>query len=129
MRLPPRCPVFRLGAPTPVQCRLPEGSGGVGAARQCVSEQGVVRQRITVWEPPGRLAFRMEETDLFFDRFVDGLDDTFELAPRGSGTLITRTTRVSVRRGLAAVLLLPLWVGLKAVHRYVFRNWQHLRPT
>jgi hypothetical protein len=129
VELTPRCPVFYLGAPRPTECRLPEGPGAVGAARQCVSDQGVVRQRITAWDPPARLAFRMEETDLCFDRFVDRLDDVFDLVPYGSGTRITRTTTVSVRGRFSAVLSPPLWIGLKSVHRFVFRNWQRMREA
>jgi hypothetical protein len=125
VELTPRCPVFYLGTPRPTECRLPDGPGEVGAARQCVSEQGVVRQRITAWEPPARLAFRMEETDLCFDRVVDGLEDVFDLVPAGAGTLVTRTTTVSV----PGVFRLPVWVGLKSVHRFVFRNWQRMRPA
>ena len=124
IELTPRCPVFYLGTPRPTECRLPEGPGEVGAARQCVSEQGVIRQRITVWEPPARLAFHKEETDLCFDRFVDRLEDEFALTPAGTGTRIVRTTTVSVRHRFAAVLYPALWVGLKSVHRFVFRNWQ-----
>ncbi|MBU2666790.1 SRPBCC family protein [Actinoplanes bogorensis] len=120
VELTPRCPVFCLGTPRPTECRLPEGHGEVGAARQCVSEQGTVRQRITVWEPPARLAFHMEETDLCFGQIVDGLGDVFELTPDGTGTRITRTTTVSASRWFAPAL----WVGLKSVHRFVFRNWQ-----
>ncbi len=121
VELTPRCPVFYLGTPRPTECRLPDGPGEVEAARQCVSEQGVVRQRITVWEPPARLSFHMEETDIYFHRLVDHLGDTFDLAPDGSGTRITRTTTVAVRHRLFSP---ALWVGLKSVHRFVFRNWQ-----
>ncbi|WP_250007773.1 hypothetical protein [Actinoplanes sp. M2I2] len=129
VELTPRCPVFYLGTPRPQECRLPAGPGEVGATRQCVSEQGVIRQRIDVWEPPARLAFHMEETDLCFDRFVDRLGDTFELVPEGAGTRVTRTTTVSVRNRFAAVLYPALWVGLKSVHRFVFRNWQRQAPS
>ncbi|MER7461247.1 SRPBCC family protein [Micromonospora sp. NPDC126480] len=124
MELRPRCPVFCLGAPRPTACRLPDGDGAVGASRQCASEQGVVRQRITRWEPPTGLSFQMESTDLCFHRFVDHLGDVFELAPAGSGTRITRTTTVRVHGRRHAALYPALWVGLKAVHRFVFRNWQ-----
>ena len=127
VELIPRCPVFYLGTPRPTECRLPDGPGEVGAARQCVSEQGVVRQRITVWEPPARHEFRMEETDLCFNRFVDGLGDVFDLVPEGTGTRITRTTMVSVRSRFAVVLYPALWVGMKSVHRFVFRSWQRMR--
>ncbi|MGN9779722.1 SRPBCC family protein [Micromonospora sp. H33] len=126
MELRPRCPVFCLGAPRPTACRLPDGPGAVGARRQCASEQGVVRQRITRWEPPAQLAFRMESTDLGFHRFVDQLGDEFELSPAGTGTRVTRTTTVTVRGRRYAALYPALWVGLKAVHRFVFRNWQRM---
>ncbi|SDZ54031.1 Polyketide cyclase / dehydrase and lipid transport [Asanoa ishikariensis] len=126
LELRPACPVFYVGTPRPTQCRLPDGPGEVGAARQCVSEQGEVRQRITAWEPPARLAFRMESTNLGFHRFVDELGDVFELAPSGQGTSVTRTTTVTVR-GFGRPALYPaLWVGLKSVHRFVFRNWQKM---
>ncbi|WP_165823220.1 SRPBCC family protein [Micromonospora globispora] len=126
LELQPRCPVFYLGTPRPTMCRLPDGPGEVGAARQCVSEQGVVRQRITVWEPPTRLAFHMESTVLGFHRFVDYLGDLFELAPAGRGTQVTRTTTVTVRGFGRAALYPALWIGLKSVHRFVFRNWQKM---
>jgi hypothetical protein len=100
----------------------------VGAARQCVSEQGVVRQRITIWEPPIRLAFHMESTNLGFHRFVDTLADVFELEATGSGTRITRTTTVSVSGYGRFVLYPALWIGLKSVHRFVFHNWERLTP-
>jgi hypothetical protein len=70
---------------------------------------------------------RQRITDLCFDRYVDRLGDVFDLAPAGSGTRITRTTTVSVRNRFAAVLYPALWVGLKSVHRFVFRNWQRMR--
>jgi hypothetical protein len=128
LELQPRCPVFYLGTPRPTTCRLPEGPGEVGAARQCVSEQGVVRQRITIWEPPTRLAFHMESTSLGFHRFVDTLADVFELEDTGAGTRIIRTTTVTVSGHGRAALYAALWVGLKSVHRFVFRNWQRVIP-
>jgi hypothetical protein len=69
----------------------------------------------------------MEETDLCFHRFVNGLGDVFDLVPEGTGMRITRTTTVSVRNRFAAVLYPALWVGLKSVHRFVFRSWQRTR--
>ncbi|MBG6066180.1 hypothetical protein [Micromonospora ureilytica] len=42
------------------------------------------------------------------------------------GTRVTRTTTVTVR-GYGRLALEPaLWVGLKSVHRFVFRNWQKM---
>jgi len=128
--LQPRCPVFFVGTPRPSSCRLPNGPGDVGASRECVSEQGTVRQRITTWQPPSRLAFHMESTDLGFHRFVSELGDVFVLDPvRGGRTAVTRTTTVTVR-GLRRLVLYPaLWVGLKSVHRFVYRNWQRMEPA
>lgn len=123
--LKPRCPVLYLGVPKPVECRLPDG-GGEGAPRQCVSEQGAIQQRITEWTPPTRLAFHMEHTDLAFARCVSRLSDDFELQPVGAGreTWLTRTTRVKIRGKCRWVKQAAVYVGLKAVHRHVFRAWR-----
>lgn len=129
MRLTPRCPVFYVGAPRPVECRLPEGRGGLGAPRQCVSAQGTIEQRITEWTPSTRLAFRMEGTDLPFRRCVRELSDTFELvesraAGGGRATTLVRTTHVQVSGRMRCVKLASVYMGLKAVHRFVFRDWR-----
>ena len=65
----------------------------------------------------------MVETDLFFARHVDAVREQFELEPAGEGTRIVRTTslRLKSRAGWLRPLLLA--VGLKQVHRYVFRTW------
>lgn len=124
LRLRPLCPVFFLGAPRPHECALPSGEGGAGAERECRSHEGAVRQRITVWEPPARLQFRMESTTLGFDRYLDELVDDFVLVPHPSGTAVTRTTTVTARGHLRWVRYAMVAVGLKSVHRFVFRNWQ-----
>ncbi|MEV3936414.1 hypothetical protein AB0K52_10605 [Glycomyces sp. NPDC049804] len=38
----PRSPLFHLGLPRPVECRLPDGSGGVGQSRECMAANGSV---------------------------------------------------------------------------------------
>ena len=64
-RMDPRIPcVFRLGIPKPVECRLPDGAGGVGARRQCVSDRGVVHQRITHREQERVLRFQSQTRSL-----------------------------------------------------------------
>jgi hypothetical protein len=115
--------LFRLGVPKPVECRLPAGAGAVGARRECISEQGRVGQRITRWAPPALLAFEMVETDLFFARYVSAIEEQFELRGGRGGTEIVRTTKVTLNPATGAVRSLLLWIGLKQVHRYVFRNW------
>jgi hypothetical protein len=128
LHLRPLCPVFFLGTPRPHQCALPSGPGAVGAERECRSEQGTVHQRITVWEPPYRLSFHMESTSLGFDAYVDKLTDDFTLSAHRSGTAVTRTTTVLARGWLKPVRYAMVFVGLKSVHRFVFRNWQ-TRPA
>jgi Polyketide cyclase / dehydrase and lipid transport len=124
LELRPLCPVFFLGVPRPHECALPSGDGAVGAERECRSEQGTVHQRITVWEPPTHLRFHMETTTLGFDSYLDELSDDFVLAPVAGGTRVTRTTTVVARGWLRPLRYAMVLVGLKTVHRFVFRNWQ-----
>jgi hypothetical protein len=121
----PRCPVFALGAPRPVECALPGGQGGVGAERECRAESGVIHQRITAWQPGEELAFRMEETDLDFARCVDGIEERFALESADDrATHLTRVTTVTLRGAFPAAKAAFMYVGLKAVHRYVFASWR-----
>jgi hypothetical protein len=115
--------LFRLGAPKPVECRLPSGPGAVGARRECISDQGRVGQRIVRWEPPSLLAFEMVETDLFFGRYLDAIEERFDLVARGRETAIVRTTKLTIKPQTGGLRRLLLRIGLKRVHRYVFRNW------
>jgi hypothetical protein len=125
MVLRPVCPVFYVGAPQPIACRVPALTVEPGAERECVSAQGVVSQRITEAETGRRLAFRMESTELAFSSCVTHLSDEFELTATGDGTATTivRTTRVRVRGLARAAKYAMLFVALKAVQRFVFRNW------
>ena len=65
--------LFRLGVPKPVECRLASDQGGVGATRECVSNQGVVQQEIMVWEVERQLSFKLKQTDIFFRKFISGI--------------------------------------------------------
>lgn len=118
--------LFKLGVPQPVECRLPDGRGRVGGERECVSDQGTVHQRILEWVPEKRLRFRMEKTDLRFQRYVREIVDTFDFAPVVGGVEVTRTTEVATKGRLQFVKKLLLRLSLKQVHRYVFRNWHRL---
>lgn len=117
---------FRLGVPQPVECRVSDLHPGVGSERECISDRGVVRQRILVWAPDRCLTFRMESTDLRLGRYLQDLVDTFELDATPDGVGVTRTTRVRTR-GLLQFLARPaLFLSLRKVHGYVFRNWEQL---
>jgi len=120
--------LFRLGVPQPLECRLPAGHGGVGSERECVSDQGVVHQRILEWVPDRRLAFRMEWSNLPSARSIASIEDAFDLTADGPRVRVVRTTRVGVNGRLPSVRKLPLYIGLKGVHRYVYRNWERILP-
>ncbi len=117
--------LFRLGVPQPLECRLPAGDG-VGAERECVSDQGTVHQRILEWVPERALAFRMETNDLPSAKGIEAIEDRFEIEPIRSGVAVYRQTRVQVAADYPWLKRLELRLGLKQVHRYVFRNWQRL---
>jgi hypothetical protein len=123
-----RSPLFRMGLPLPVQCRLPDGSGGVDATRQCVSATGQIQQRIVAWDPPSHLAFEMVETDLPLRHFVAAIREEFWLSegPTDHKTQLSRRTHLTFRRGWRWVATPVFYVGLKTVHRFVFRNWTQL---
>jgi hypothetical protein len=88
----------------------------------------MVSQRITQAEPGRLLAFHMEDTELRFRTCVTGLSDVFELAAveDGAATKVVRTTRVEIRGRGQVFKYGALFVALKAVQRYVFRNWAAL---
>lgn len=117
--------LFRFGIPKPVECKLPPGEGGVGLARQCISDQGKMNQKITVWEKDKKLCFEMKDTDMYFGACVTSIKEQFELLPlENNQTQITRTTEFQVSGFLKIPKSLLIWIGLKNVHRYVFKNWK-----
>jgi uncharacterized protein YndB with AHSA1/START domain len=118
--------LFRLGVPHPIQCRILDETGGPGTERECVSDQGVVHQRILEWVPERRLAFRMEATDMEWGRHVRELSEAFDLVPVPGGVEVTRTSQVRVTGRAPWLRMLMLYLSLKQVHRYVFRNWKRL---
>ena len=127
-KMDPKIPChFRLGIPKPVECKLPEGEGGVGQRRQCVSNIGQINQRITHWDPPRKLQFEMEDTTLYFRPCVTSIVEEFELVPHANGsTQITRSTTIKIKGFGAWLKGLIMCVGMKFVHRYVFHNWARL---
>ena len=127
-RMDPNIPcLFRLGIPKPVECRLPDGGGGVGERRQCISDRGMINQRITHWESPSLLRFQMEDTTLYFRPCVNSITEEFRLLPGPhSTTQITRTTTIQVTGFAKGIKGLIMCLGMKFVHRYVFTNWSRL---
>ena len=124
-RMDPEIPcLFRFGIPKPVECRLPDGVGGVGHQRQCVSDRGIINQRIIQWDEPNTLRFEMEDTNLYFRPCIDSIIEEFQLkAISSTQTEIKRTTTLTAQGAGAQVKGIIMCIGMKFIHRYVFRNW------
>ncbi len=117
---------FCLGVPRPVECRLPDEVGGVGSERQCISDRGVVNQKITNWQPPEELQFSMANTDHSWSRCVESIDERFQLEHTDKGTKIVRTTTLKASGRLRCIKEAAFYIGLKRVHFFVFKNWRVL---
>lgn len=121
---------FRLGPfgpPRPLRCELPEGVGGVGATRRCVSERGTVLQRVTEWRAGERLAFELIAEDAGLGAHVAAMRDVFELAPGAAGgTRLTRRTELLPRGPCPRLRGLALAVALRRVHRFTMRGFRHV---
>ncbi len=68
----------------------------------------------------------METNDLPSTKGIEAIEDRFEIEPIREGVAVRRQTRVQVAAGYPWLKRLELRLGLKQVHRYVFRNWQRL---
>ena len=123
-----RQPCYLLcGLPKPLECRLPDNQGGVGSTRECVSDKGTIQQRITEWIPGHKLSFELVKTDLYFGPCVESIKEQFEITDNNQGGCrIIRTTTFNAKGPLAFLVSIPMYIGLKAIHRYVFRNWKRL---
>lgn len=119
----PYSPLFHLGLPRPVECRIPEGEGGVDRERRCISDTGSIQQRISVWEPNSHLRFHMVRSDLAQSSIFDELVEDFHLEKATRTT--TRVTRITTARLKSRYYALCPFVkvGFKTVHGYVFSNW------
>jgi len=115
---------FCLGLPRPVSCELPDSVGGVGAERRCISDRGVVVQRITRWVPPRHLQFEMVSTDHGWGPYVDSIAEDFLIERNSRGSRIIRTTTLIATQPLQWIKELGFYMGLKRVHLYVFKNWR-----
>lgn len=117
---------FLFGLPKPVECRLEDGQGGIGEARQCISDKGIIQQRILEWQPNKKLSFEMAETDIYFGPCVDSIVESFELnQDTPKTTYITRTTEFKLNSN-NVLLIVPMYIGLKSIHKYVFGNWDRI---
>lgn len=124
---PPENFLFRAGVAYPVAART--DGAGVGAARECILSTGVMTERVTVWEPPRRLAFDVLTTPVAMRElspwpnldlphlhgFYISKRGEFRLKPLpGNRTLVEGQSWY--RHGLAPVAYWNLW------SRYIVHN-------
>jgi hypothetical protein len=113
-----------FGMPQPIRCELPDGPGGVGASRRCVSDRGVINQRITEWMPGARLAFELESDGANLNRHVVSMRDVFELGAAQCGTRLVRHTTFHPAGPCPRLRGLALRVALRRVHRFTLNGFK-----
>lgn len=121
--------IFLCGLPKPVECRLEDKQkgGGVGNFRECVSDKGIIKQTILEWEPNKKLKFELLETDIYFGPCVDSIVETFEIKIVNDNlTAITRNTNFKLKSNIKLIVSIPMFIGLKTIHHYVFKNWERI---
>lgn len=117
---------FLFGLPKPMECKLEGETGGIGKSRQCISDKGTIQQRIIEWEPQKVLSFEMAETDIYFGPCVESIIESFHLQEMGTNkSSITRTTEFKLKSN-RFFLTIPIYIGLKNIHWYVFKNWNRI---
>ncbi len=111
-----------IGLPVPTHCTLQENE--VGGERICVFDQGVMKQRVSHWEPATRLQVEVTESTLPGRLWLEFLDAAYELTPTATGTTLTRTSTIDSR-------LYPRWYwrgfeawAVSSEHDYVLSNIQ-----
>jgi len=115
---------FCFGMPRPVSCELPNSEGGVGAERRCTSDRGTITQRITEWDPPLKLRFKMESSNQYWSPCMQSIDERFIISDIDGRRKVTRITTYKATGLLRYAKELVFWIGLKRVHLYVFKNWK-----
>ena len=113
--------LLKLGLPVPARCTL--SANGVGGERICYFRKGgVIRQRVTVWEPHTRMAFDITDDTLRGRDWLQFIDAGYEFRPTESGTTVVRHTRIQ-----SALYPRFYWrpleaLGVRAEHDYVLEN-------
>ena len=115
-----------LSPPTPVRCELPDGHGGVGTRRRCVTDRGTVEQQIVEWAVGERLAFELVAEDTGLSRHVRSMRDVFALEPAAAAgiTLLTRSTELEAAGPCPRLRGLALSVAVRRVHRFTLRGFK-----
>jgi len=117
---------FQFGVPTPQTCRIVGEATGVGAHRQCQTNQGVVDQRITEWQPPKRLTFVATSDTIGLYRHIKEMRDTFTLEQWESSTRLTRHTSFETTGAFASVKSIIFKMTVRRIHKFTMKGFKAL---
>lgn len=117
---------FQFGVPTPQTCRIIGEATGVGAHRQCQTNQGFVDQRITEWLPPRHLTFVATSDIIGLYKHIKEMQDTFTLEQTQTGTTLTRKTNFETTGALAFVKAIIFKMTVRRIHRFTMKGFKAL---
>lgn len=116
----PKPLLMHLGLPVPQKCVL-QGTA-VGSKRVCYFNQGYIEETVLDWQPPKRMRFSIDRTNLPGRHWLGFEEAQYVLEPSAAGTLVTRTTRITSGLG-------PAWYweplerwGVSSEHHYLFHD-------
>ena len=117
---------FKLGVPTPKECRIVGEAKGVGSHRQCRTDKGFIDQQITEWVPPGRLTFVAKSDTIGMYKHIEQMQDTFLLEASNGGTRLTRLTQFETKGMFDFAKAFLFRLTVKRLHRYVMEGFKAL---
>jgi hypothetical protein len=117
---------FQFGVPTPQTCRIIGEATGVGAHRQCQTNQGSVDQRITEWLPPQRLTFVATSDTIGRYKHIKEMKDTFTLEQTQTGTTLTRQTNFETTGALSSIKAIIFKMTVRRIHKFIMKGFKAL---
>lgn len=117
----PKPLLLQLGLPVPTHCTL--STNGVGGERLCFfKNDGVIRQRVTRWEPNSKMAFDITSSTLRGRAWLHFLDASYEFRKVKGGTYVTRHTRIGSSLSPRFYWKPLEAIGVRAEHDYILNN-------
>lgn len=118
---------FRMGIPSPIECKLTKEINGIGSQRQCKTNRGFINQRITEWNPPHRLVFITISDTVGIYKNIENMEDTFILEPQGEiNTQLTRITKFETKGSFKIIKRRLFKMTVKRLHKYVMEEFKTL---
>ncbi|AIF85329.1 Polyketide cyclase / dehydrase and lipid transport [Candidatus Nitrososphaera evergladensis SR1] len=117
---------FKIGVPTPKECRIVGEAKGVGSHRQCRTGKGFIDQQITEWNPPYRLAFVATSDTIGMYKHIKQMQDTFLLEAVEDSTRLTRLTQFETKGAFDFVKAFLFKLAVRRLHKYVMEGFKTL---